>query len=294
MKIAIIGATGYVGHNLINELLSKTDAIVVAFAPNITKLKLEHERLSKIDGDVFDTAYLKESLHGCSVVYYLIHMMAQKKLDFAVAETKAAQSFIDAASDAGVDRVIYVGGLGNDADKLSKHLASRHKTGEILRSGTVRYVIEFRASMIIGQGSISYDIIANLVHKLPVLTLPAWSKTLTQPIALQDALAYLVAAIDVHLTQHEIIEIGGPEALSYKKLMQRYAVWKGTKALFIDMPIIPVGIAAWWLNLFTPGKHAKVGRAMVESLGNPMVVTNNRAKELFPDIQTRDIEEAFV
>ncbi len=294
MKIAVIGATGYIGHNLINKLLKETDAVVVAIAPNVSKLDIEHERLSKVDVDVFDTSYLREALHGCAVAYYLIHMMAQHKIDFAEAESRAASSFAEAASIAGVDRVIYLGGLGNDADNLSKHLASRHKTGELLRGGTVHHVIEFRASMVIGKGSISYDIIANLVHKLPILTLPAWSKTLTQPIGLEDALKYLVAAIDVQISKHEIIEIGGPEAMSYKELMKRFAKWKGTKAWFVDMPIIPVSIAAWWLNLFTPGKHAKVGRAMVESLGNPMIVTNERSHELFPDIHPIPIEETFV
>jgi uncharacterized protein YbjT (DUF2867 family) len=155
-------------------------------------------------------------------------------------------------------------------------------------------VLEFRASMVIGKGSISYDIIANLVHKLPVLTLPTWSKTMTQPIGLNDALEYLTQAAEVSLTKHEIVEIGGPEVISYKELMQRYAAWKKTKAVFIDMPVIPLSIAAWWLNLFTPRRHAKVGRAMVESLANPMIVTNDRAKELFPDVQPKTLEEVFV
>ena len=293
MNIAILGATGYIGHNLIKRLLAETDHKIIALAPNIERLALEDARLDKHNCDVFDTQNLTRQLEGVDVVYYLIHMMAQHKLDFAVAEAKAAESFGDACKTAGVKRVIYLGGLGDDKDNLSKHLASRHKTGVILRSKAAN-VIEFRASMVIGDGSISYDIIANLVHKLPILTLPKWSSTLTQPIGLNDALKYLMAAINLETTQHEIVEIGGPEKMSYKELMRRYAEWKGTKAVFVNFPVIPVSIAAWWLNLFTPRRHAKVGRAMVESLANPMVVTNDRRIQLFPEIVPSKIEDVFV
>jgi uncharacterized protein YbjT (DUF2867 family) len=293
MRIAVLGATGYIGHNLIKKLLDESRHQIVAIAPNIDRLGIDDVRVQKINGDVFDTPSLQESLTDCDVAYYLIHMMAQHKLDFAKAEAMAAESFAKAAQVAAVKRIIYLGGLGDDADKLSKHLASRHKTGEIMRMAHP-LVLEFRASMVIGKGSISYDIIANLVHKLPVLTLPTWSKTMTQPIGLNDALEYLTQAAEVSLTKHEIVEIGGPEVISYKELMQRYAAWKKTKAVFIDMPVIPLSIAAWWLNLFTPRRHAKVGRAMVESLANPMIVTNDRAKELFPDVQPKTLEEVFV
>jgi len=292
MKIAVLGATGYIGHNLINKLLKETNHHIVAMAPNTATLTVEHERLSKVNVDVFDTAKLEESLAGCDMAYYLIHMMAQHKIEFDKAEAKAAESFASAARAVKLKRAIYLGGLGNDADKLSKHLASRHHTGELLRR-QIDHVLEFRASMVIGNGSISYDIIASLVHKLPILTLPAWSKTLTQPIGLEDALDYLVEGLNIEMKNHEIVEIGGPEKLSYKELMRRYATWKKTKALFIDLPVIPVGIAAWWLNIFTPKKHAKVGRAMVESLGNPMIVTNNRSHELFPNIKPKTLEEVF-
>lgn len=293
MKVAILGASGYVGHNLIHKLLQDTDYSIVALSLNASRMPIEHNRLEKRDVNVFDTSPLATALTDCDVAVYLVHMMAQKKLDFAEAEAKAAESFSEAAKQARVKRVIYLGGLGNDEDGLSKHLASRHHTGEILRQNLPQ-VIEFRASMIIGEGSVSYDIIANLVHKLPILTLPKWAKTLTQPIGLADALRYLAAAITVPLDSHEIIEIGGPEQMSYKELMKRYEKWKGTDALMIMFPVIPVSIAAWWLNLFTPKKHAKVGRAMVESLANPMVVTNNRAQELFPDIKPLAIDDVFV
>jgi uncharacterized protein YbjT (DUF2867 family) len=293
VKIAIIGASGYIGQNLINSLISETDHSVKAISRNSESIAFNDPRLSKYNADVFDTEKLHALLADCEIAYYLVHMMSQKKLDFANAETLAAESFCNAAKNTNIRRVIYLGGLGNDEDKLSKHLASRHKTGQILQSGLLQ-VIELRASMIIGHGSISYDIVTNLIHKLPVLTLPKWAKTLTQPIGLNDAVNYLIAALELDTTQHEIIEIGGPEQLSYGDLMKRYAAWKNKRMIIIKFHLIPVSVAAWWLNLFTPRTHAKVGRIMVDSLSNPMVVTNDNALQLFPNIHPQKLEEIFV
>lgn len=293
MNIAIIGANGYIGQNLIKRLLAETNHSIVALSPNVESMAINDDRLTKHNVDVFDTDELSALLKDCDVAYYLIHMMAQKKLDFAEAELKAAKSFCNATKESNIKRVIYLGGLGNDNEKLSKHLASRHKTGEILRNGLPQ-VIEFRASMVVGNGSISYDIVTNLIHKLPILTLPKWAKTLTQPIGLNDAISYLIAALELATKESQIVEIGGPEQLSYGDLMKRYAEWENKKMLIIRFHVIPVGIAAWWLNLFTPKTHAKVGRIMVESLSNPMVVTNNKALELFPNIHPQKLEDVFV
>ena len=294
MKIAIIGASGYIGSNLIKRLLiDNSRDKIVAVSTHATGIALEDDRLEKVDCDILTSTDVQKILQGCDVVYYLIHMMAQNKMDFVKAEAIAAHHFVQAANAAQVKRIIYLGGLGNDQDHLSRHLASRHHTGEILRSGSAQ-VIEFRASMVIGDGSISYDIIKRLVHKLPILTIPKWSKTMTQPIGLSDTLNYLLAAKSVQLDHSEIVEIGGPEQMSYRNLMERYAKWEHKKAVFIYLPIIPVGISAWWLNLFTPKKHAKVGRVMVESLVNPMVVTTKRATELFPQIKPKLLEDVFV
>jgi len=214
------------------------------------------------------------------------------KGDYYDLEAKAAETFGKAAQTAGLPRLIYMSGLGSDADKLSRHLQSRHNTGKILKS-YVPLLIEFRASMIVGDGSIAYDIMKSLVHNLPVQTVPAWAVTHTQPIALQDALQYLTEGLTVPLEHSEIVEIGGPEELSYKDLIARYAAFIGKKPLLILVPIVPLWLGAWWLNLFTPRRHAKVGRQMAESLMNPMVVTNNRAKQLFPNISPEPVEKAF-
>lgn len=293
MTIAVLGANGYIGNNLLRKLLAETSHSIVALSPNAESMPMVHARLTKHNVDVFDTEKLRLYLETCDSAYYLIHMMAQKKIDFAEAESKAAESFCLAGKNSRIHRVIFLGGLGNDNEKLSKHLASRHKTGQILKQNLPQ-VIEFRASMVIGHGSISYDIVTNLIHKLPILTLPKWAKTLTQPIGLNDATDYLVAALELRSKEHHIVEIGGPEQLSYGDLMKRYAAWKNKKMVIIKFHLIPVSVAAWWLNLFTPKTHAKVGRIMVDSLSNPMVVTNSTAVELFPNIHPKGLEEVFV
>jgi uncharacterized protein YbjT (DUF2867 family) len=293
MNIAVLGASGYIGHSLIERLLAETSHHVLALSPHAESIPLQHERLVKHNVDVFDTHGLHQQLIECDAVFYLIHMMSQSKQDFVTAEAKAAESFSEASRGTHVKRVIYLGGLGDDKDQLSPHLASRHRTGQLLKNGSAQ-IVEFRASMVIGHGSISYDIVTNLIHKLPILTLPKWARTLTQPIGLYDTLSYLIAALELKTTDHQIIEIGGPEQLSYGDLMKRYAAWEHKKMLMVKLYVIPVTIAAWWLNLFTPGTHAKVGRIMVESLSHPMVVTNNTASTYFPNIHPKKLEDVFV
>ena len=186
MNIAILGASGYIGHNLIKRLVSETDHSIVALSPHAESISIEHNRLVKYNVDVFGMEHLSLYLENCDASYYLVHMMSQDQFDFVQAETMAAENFCTVAADSNIKRVIYLGGLGNNSEKLSKHLISRHKTGEILKQHLPQ-VIEFRASMMVGHGSISYDIVTNLINKLPILTLPRWAQTLTQPIGIIDA-----------------------------------------------------------------------------------------------------------
>jgi uncharacterized protein YbjT (DUF2867 family) len=294
ITIAIMGASGFVGQNLLRYLLKTTDYSIRALCRSPQNIQFDAQyadRVQLVRADVFDRDAIRNSLEGVDVAVYLIHMMAAKG-DYYDLEAKAAETFGKAAQVVGLPRLIYMGGLGSDADKLSRHLRSRHNTGKILKS-YVPLLIEFRASMIVGDGSIAYDIMKSLVHNLPVQTVPAWAITHTQPIALQDALQYLTEGLTVPLEYSEIVEIGGPEELSYKDLIVRYAASIGRKPVIVMIPIVPLWLGAWWLNLFTPRHHAKVGRQMAESLMNPMVVTNDRAKELFPDIIPESIEKAF-
>src|SRR5665213_2434417 len=224
MTVAIVGASGFVGQNLLRYVLANTDYSVRAVCRSPQKIQFDRqytERVQLVSADVFDYDAIKKSLEGTDAAVYLIHMMAAKG-NYYDLETKAAETFGKAAQAANLPRVVYMGGLGSDADKLSKHLQSRHHTGTILKS-YVPLVIEFRASMIVGDGSIAYDIMKSLVKNLPVQTMPSWAITKTQPIALQDALQYLTASLVVPVQKHEIVEIGGPEQLSYKDLVSRYA-----------------------------------------------------------------------
>lgn len=287
-----MGASGFVGRHLSRHLLETTDYSVRGLCrspESLADLGSAGRRFSAVECDVFDYEAVRRRLEGVSPAYYLIHMLARRDADFFDLESRAAETFGRAARAAGTSRVIYLGGLGDDRDNLSRHLASRHNTGDILRS-LVPQLIEFRASMVLGAGSISFDIVANLVHKLPVMTLPRWTSTRTQPIGLADALRYLAAAATLETNGHEIVEIGGPEAMSYQEFIRRLARSRGRRPLLVRLNFLPEWLAAWWLNLFTPPGHARVGRHMVESFRNPMVVTNNRARELFPDIIPLPIE----
>lgn len=292
--VAIVGASGFVGQNLFNYLLQNTDYSIRAICRHPDQINYDSrlsDRVKLMPVDVFESDKLAAALEGADVAVYLIHMMAARG-DYYELEAKAADIFGGAASRVEVARTVYMGGLGSDSDNLSRHLRSRHNTGQILRQ-QLPLVIEFRASMIVGNGSIAYDIMKNLVHRLPLQTMPAWATTQTQPIAVQDAMRYLTAALTADIKQSEIIEIGGPEHLSYKDLIARYAAFVGKKPVLVLVPIVPLWLSAWWLNLFTPARHAKVGRQMAESLRNPMIVTNHRAAELFPDIHPMAIEKAF-
>ena len=292
--ITIIGASGFVGRNLIEYLLVKTDYSIRAVCRHPEGIVVPHnhqERVQLISASVFDHRAMVESLAGASAAVYLVHMMGQRG-NYVTQEAKAARLLGRAAAVAGLKRLVFLGGLGDDKQKLSKHLKSRHHTGQLLRE-SAPLVIELRASMIIGNGSSAFEIIKNLVHRLPIQTMPMWCTTKTQPITLLNTLQYITSVLSYPFDQHTTIEIGGPEQLSYQDLVQRYATFCGRKPILILIPIVPLWLGAWWLNLFTPRDHARVGRPMVESLINPMIVTNNLASQLFPDITLEPIESSF-
>lgn len=293
--IAVMGASGFVGKHLTDYLLQHTNHNLRLISTHADAMQIPaqyEQRVIKIPISIFQEGAVEKALEGCDVAYYLVHMMAKRKGSMYKLEARAATEFGNAAAKAGLSRIIFLGGLGNDADKLSKHLKSRHNTGRILAQ-RVPSLVEFRASMVIGSGSISYDIVKSLVRNLPIQTMPKWAVTKTQPIALHDLLLYLTAALGIRHRGHEIIEIGGDKQLSYKDIVVLYAASIGKTPRIVVVPILPLWLGAFWLNLFTSRKHAKVGRPMVESLSSPMIVTNNRAKELFPEIKPGPIEKAF-
>ncbi len=296
MNIAIIGASGFIGKNLTKYLLKNTEHNITAISHNIENIKIEDKfvnRVKIIKADVLNKEEMDNALSGVDVAYYLVHMMVSNKNDFSENETFAAEVTGQALKQNQVSRVIYLGGLGRDNEKLSKHLSSRHKTGEILRKYN-KIVIEFRASMIIGEGSISFEIVKNIVNKSKIIILPKWAITKTQPIGLADILSYLVGALSKKIFQNEIVEIGGKEEMSYEQFIKRYANFKNKKMLIFRLSILPGKVAGLFLGIYNSKKETRVGRCMIDSFKNEMIITNNRAKELFPNITTRKIEEFFV
>lgn len=295
MNVAILGASGFLGTHLSRVILEETDWSLRAVARDsrkLTRIGKAGERLKFVEADILSLPSVTEALKGIDTAYYFIHLMGHTERDFYEAELDAAHLFAQAATRAGVKRVIYMGGLGDNADSESKHLHSRHRTGEILRSELTN-VIELRASMIIGNGSVGYDIIRNVVNKLPVVLLPRSAETLTQPVALEDALKYLMASATVPISHNVVVDIGGPDILSYADIYREYAKFVGKRSLLIEIPHVSPYFAGKFLDLFTPTIHARIGAVMAESMSSEMVVMNDTAKTLFPSIVPIHVREAF-
>ena len=230
-----------------------------------------------VAGDVLRPETLAPALDSVHTAYYLVHSMATQG-DFETADREAARAFAAAARIAGVQKIVYLGGLGTDG--LSDHLASRQEVGEILRASGVP-TIEFRASIVIGSGSASFEMIRALVEKLPLMVTPRWVRTHAQPIAVEDLVAYLVAALDHAPSGGEIYEIGGADTVSYVELMHEYARQRGLRRRMIPVPILTPRLSSLWLWLVTP-VYAGVGRQLVDSLRNETVVNDARAIDVFP------------
>jgi uncharacterized protein YbjT (DUF2867 family) len=223
--------------------------------------------------------------------YYLVHSLGARE-SFEEQDRRAARNFGAAARAAGVERIIYLGGLGNDGDDgLSPHLRSRHETGEALRAAGVP-VIELRASIILGSGSLSYELIRALVERLPVMLCPSWVRMPAQPIAIEDVVAYLRAALDLPPGPGITVEIGGADVTSYDGIMREYARQRGLRRVFIPVPVLTPYLSSLWLGLTTP-IYARVGRKLVESLRNPTVVRDDSARRLFPAVHPMGLRRAI-
>jgi len=230
-----------------------------------------------VTADLFDPASLDRALHGMDVAYYLVHSM--ERSDFAELDRRAAHHLADAAARAGLARIIYLGGLGHG--DLSEHLASRQEVGEILSGGTVP-VTEFRAAVVIGSGSLSFEMTRHLTEVLPVMVAPKWVATKCQPIAIRDVLTYLSRCLAVPATTGRILEIGGPDTVSYEEMIQQYAKVAGLrKRTLIRVPLLSLGLSARWVGTVTPLSNT-VAVHLVESLQHEVIVTDHAAEELMP------------
>ncbi len=280
MRVAVTGATGYVGGRLVSRLLADGyEVVCLARRPGKLDDRPWRELVEVRQADVLDEAAVKSALQGCDAAYYLIHSMGSAS-SFRETDRQAASSFATAAQATGVGRIIYLGGLGGDDDELSKHLASRQEVGDVLRAGETP-VTEMRAAVVIGSGSVSFEMLRYLTEVLPVMTTPSWVNTKCQPIAIRDVLAYLVAALDDSDGQDYVVEIGGPDVLSYRDMMQIYAEEAGLpRRLIIPVPVLSPGLSSRWIGLVTP-LPTGVARPLVDSLRNEVIV-RDRPAERYP------------
>jgi uncharacterized protein YbjT (DUF2867 family) len=288
--VLLAGASGYVGGRLI-PLLEQQPVVLRCLARNPDKLRPSVKESTQISrGDVLDPSSLDEALRGVHTAYYLVHLMSGSK-DFEKEDRQAATNFAQAATKAGVRRIIYLGGLGDDADPdLSPHLRSRHEVGQILRDSSVE-TIEFRASLVIGTGSLSFDLVKALTDRLPVMLCPRWLTTPTQPVAVDDVLAYLLAAKDLPPGESCIFEVGCPNVTTYGGMIREYARQKGLRRWLISVPVLTPYLSSLWLALVTPAAF-EVGRHLIEGLKNPTVVRDTKALDVFP-IRPMGIREAI-
>lgn len=227
-----------------------------------------------VRGDVLDPESLRRALEGVDFAFYLIHSMGDSET-FAESERQGAANFARAARQCGVGRIIYLGALGADEEALSPHLSSRQAVGEILRSSGVE-TIEFRASIVIGSGSLSFEMVRDLVEKLPIMITPRWVSVKAQPIGIKDLLQYLSQAIYLEPTGSRVFEIGGADQVSYSALMQEYARQRGLRRYMIPVPVLTPRLSSLWLGLVTP-LYARVGRKLIDSIRHPTVVRDDAA-----------------
>lgn len=289
-NILLTGATGYIGGRLLKLLegSGKYNLRCMARKPEYLKSRVSHDT-EVVQGDVLEPDSLVNALKDMDMAYYLIHSMGASG-SFQDIDRKGATNFANAASKAGVKRIVYLGGLGDTDTDLSDHLRSRHETGEMLRTKDVQ-VIEFRSSIVIGAGSLSFEMIRSLVEKLPVMTTPKWVYVKTQPIAVADLLKYLYAAIELEVEGNRIFEIASPDIVSYGDLMKEYGRQRGLKRYIIPVPLLTPWLSSLWLGLVTP-LYARVGRKLIDSLKYPTVVHDRSAGDFF-DIVPMSVPEAI-
>jgi uncharacterized protein YbjT (DUF2867 family) len=281
-KALVLGATGYVGGRLVPRLLGAGYRVRAA-GRSLAKLRCRPfaAEAEVVSCDVMEYDSLSAAMQGCSVVYYLVHSMAPGTGDFAQRDRVAAHNTLRAAEAAKISRIIYLGGLGESDDHLSEHLVSRMEVGRILREGKVD-VTWLRAAVILGAGSASFEILRYLVDRLPVMITPRWVRTQAQPIAISNVLDYLEGCLRVPETGGQVLDIGGPDILSYEELFRIYAEEAGLRRrLILPVPVLTPVLSSYWINLVTP-IPAAMARPLTEGLRNRVVCTDNRIREMIP------------
>ncbi len=285
----LTGATGYIGGRLL-KALEKSGCPIRCMARNPEFLQPRvAPNTEVVRGDCLDAASLPPAMAGVHTAYYLVHSMGSSG-KFEDEDREAASNFATSARQAGIRRIIYLGGLGTEGPSLSTHLRSRQEVADILRSSEIP-TIEFRASIVIGSGSLSFEMIRALVQRLPVMICPRWVSVKAQPIAVEDVIAYLVQALELPAANAAVFEIGGADQVSYGEIMQEYARQCGLRRWMIPVPVLTPRLSSLWLGLVTP-IYARVGRKLVDSMRNPTLVRNPSALKAF-DIRPRGLKAAI-
>jgi uncharacterized protein YbjT (DUF2867 family) len=274
MKLLVAGASGFVGRRLCAALEDAGHAVSA-----MTRRAGSYEGAGEaVQADVQDTRSVAAATRGCDAAYYLVHSL--DKASFEKDDAAAARAFGRAAARAQLRRIIYLGGLGNDDDELSRHLRSRREVEKLLADAGVP-VTTLRAGVIVGHGGVSWEITRQLVEHLPAMITPRWVHTKAQPIAIADVVRYLVAVLDLPETRGRVFEIGGPDVLEYGEMMQRVAAVEGRRLLVMPVPFLSPSLSALWLSLVTD-VDTRTGRALVDSMTNQVVVHDDSLRKLVP------------
>jgi uncharacterized protein YbjT (DUF2867 family) len=292
-RILVSGATGYVGGRLIPCLLREDRYIIRCFVRDADRLRDRPwaDDVEIVEGDALQYETMPPAMEDVDAAYYLIHSLGAGEDEFADLDRRAANNFGRAARNAGVEHMIYLGGMQPKGERESEHLRSRMETGDHLRDWDVP-VTEFRAAVIVGSGSLSFELIRYLTERVPVMICPTWVQTPTQPIAIRNVIEYLMAALETPESAGEIIEIGGTDVLTYGDMFKRYAKVRGLNRPIINVPVLTPRLSSHWVGLVTPISN-RIARPLIEGLDNEVTVDNpEKARRLFPDVRPISYEAA--
>ncbi len=274
MKVLVAGASGFVGKRLC-AALDEAGHTVRAMTRKPGSYRGAGEA---VRGDVHDPASLRAALRGCDAAYYLVHSL--DAADFETRDADAARSFAHAGADAGIGRIVYLGGLGDEDDDLSAHLRSRREVQDLLGSGGVP-VTTLRAGIIVGYGGVSWEMTRQLVEHLPAMVCPRWVRTRTQPIAIADVIRYLVGVLEVPEAAGRAFDIGGPDVLAYLDMMRRVAAIEGRTMIVVPVPLLSPSLSSRWLALVTD-VDTRTGRSLIDSMTNEVVVRDDSIRSVVP------------
>ena len=285
MKVLVAGSSGFVGRRLCPALEAAGHQVLA-----MTRHPERHHGAGEpVHGDVEDPASLAAALAGCDAAYYLVHSLDSE--DFERRDADASRAFGRAAADAGTQRIVYLGGLGDDRDDLSAHLRSRRQVEKLLGEAGVP-VTALRAGIVVGHGGISWEMTRQLVEHLPAMLTPRWVHTRTQPIALDDVVRYLVGVLTVPEAAGRALDIGGPEVLAYIDMLRRVAVIQGRRLVVVPVPFLSPRLSSRWLSLVTD-VDGTTGRALIDSMSNEVVVRDPAVRTMVP-FEPMDYDEAVL